>query len=429
MKHWMAQIDGVSRRSFLHAAAKSFLGVSLVPALGPLAGVANGAEAAGGKAKNIIYLFMNGGMTHLDTFDLKPGSEVKGETKPITTNVTGMHLSEPLPTLASKMEHIAIVNSMFTETGAHEPGRYFMRTSYKEIATTRHPCMGVWAEKILGRRNKDLPDSVVINGEARHPAAGFMEPSLSPLPVGNPNEGLKNTKMPDYVTDEAFQRRLEMAAKFDRAFHKKYNTLPVQAYDDYYAQAARLLNSEGLKNFDLNEEEAEVRDAYGRGTFGQGCLLARRLVESGVRYVEIDYGGWDMHNEIATAIENRGTEFDTGLGQLMTELEERDMLKETVIVVATEFGRTPRINQNAGRDHHPGVFSCMLAGAGIKGGQFYGKSDKDGQSVEENGVAVADFNATIATTLGLPLKKEFFSPAGRPFKVAHDGAPIADLLS
>jgi len=429
MRKLLSELDGVDRRKFLEYSAKSMLGVSLLPALGSAMAAAP-ANGKGGKAKRLIYLFMTGAMTHLDTFDLKPGHENQGETKGINTNVSGKQISEFLPTLAQQFDKMAVIRSMYTETGAHEQGQYMMRTSYKEIATTRHPSMGPWIQKFKGRQNKALPDTVLISCPARHPSAGFFDPTFSPLPIGDPNRGLENTKPPEYLTDESFGKRIKFINKFDKKFRGKFKVQKVQAYIDFYAQAASLLSSDELKAFDLGEEKDEDRNRYGRDVFGQGCLLARRLIENNVRCVEVTCGGWDMHNSIynVNTLPRRAGILDQALGNLLKDLKDRGLLDETLVVLTTEFGRTPKINQNAGRDHHPAVFSAMLAGGGIKGGQFYGSSDAEGHNVDDDGVLPADFNATIATALGLPIDKEIYSPTGRPFKVAHDGTPVLKLL-
>ena len=428
MREFVTKLNGVGRRQFLEYTAKSMLGVSLLPALE--GAVAAAPAGKGGKAKRIIYLFMTGAMTHLDTFDLKPGHENQGETKGIKTNVPGKQISEFLPTLAGQFGTMAVIRSMYTETGAHEQGQYLMRTSYKEIATTRHPSMGPWIQQFKGRKNKALPDTVLISSPARHPSAGFFDPTFSPLPIGDPNRGLENTKAPEYLTDESFDKRIALINKFDKKFRDKFKVKKVQAYTDFYTQATSLLSSDELKAFDLNEEEDEDRDRYGRDVFGQGCLLARRLIENNVRCVEVTCGGWDMHNSIynENTLPRRAGILDQALGNLLKDLKDRGLLNETLVVLTTEFGRSPVINQNGGRDHHPAVFSAMLAGGGIKGGQFYGSSDDEGHDVDEDGVLPADFNATIATALGLPIDEEIYSPTGRPFKVAHDGEPILKLL-
>ncbi|MFI4852653.1 MAG: DUF1501 domain-containing protein [Gimesia chilikensis] len=436
MRDLLSKLDGQGRRQFLEYAAKSALGVSVLPMFNNIVNAApakkkgDKTQGKGGKAKRLIYLYMAGAMTHLDTFDLKPGHKNQGETKGIKTNVAGAQISEHLPTLAENFDKMAVINSMYTETGAHGPGEYLMRTSYKEIASTRHPSMGPWIQKFNGRQNKNLPDTVLISSPARHPSSGFFDPSFSPLPIGDPNRGLENTDAPSYLSDNSFEKRMNLINKFDQKFQKKFKNESVVAYTDFYSQATNLLSSDELKAFDLNEEKAEDRDRYGRNSFGQGCMLARRLVENNVRCVEVNFGGWDMHRDIYddNILPNKTGILDKALGNLLQDLSDRGLLDETLVVLTTEFGRTPVINQNAGRDHHPGVFSAALMGGGIKGGQFFGKSDKGGQSVEADGVLPADFNATIATALGLPIDKEIFSPNGRPFKVAHDGEPVLKLL-
>ena len=437
--------DFVSRRMFMEYAARTMLGVTILPV-----GIANAADdkaankkdekvssssansvAKEGSSKHVIFLYMNGAMTHLDTFDLKPGRETQGQTKGIATNVPGMQFGETLPELARLASEMAVIRSLHTETGDHEGGRYFMRTSYKEIASIRHPGMGAWALKILGRQNRTLPDNVLIGGEARHPGAGFLEPAFTPVPVGDPNAGLQNTVTPKYLTDASFDKRMELINKFDSDLRKKYPQKQVDAYSDFYRQANQLIHSDELKAFDLNQEKPEIRDKYGRDQFGQGCLLARRLVEHNVRYIEISLGGWDMHTEIFSRdkLASRAAILDRSSSVLIHDLKSKGLLKNTLVVLGTEFGRTPHINANGGRDHHPGVFSGFFAGGGIKGGQFYGTSDKNGYSPEEDDVHVADFNATIAHALGLPIQKEFFSKSGRPFKVAHDGKPLLKLFT
>jgi hypothetical protein len=336
-----------------------------------------------------------------------------------------------LPKLASQFDKLAVIRSMNTQTADHEAGEYLMRTSYEAIATERHPSLGPWIQKHLGRQNKSLPDTVMISPPARHPGAGFLDPTFSPLPIGDPNRGLENTKAPEYLTEASFETRMELINLFDKKFRSKFKDKQVGAYTDLYSEASSLLTSGELKAFDLKEEKNEVRDRYGRDPFGQGCLLARRLIENNVRCVEVTCGGWDMHSAMqdANALPKVAGIIDRAIGNLLQDLAASGLLQETIVVLATEFGRSPEINYNAGRDHHPAAFSAVLAGGAIKTGQFYGKSDAAGHSVESDGVTPADLNATIATALGLPLEQEIFSPTGRPFKVAHDGTPIAALLS
>lgn len=431
MRDLVSKLDAMDRRGFLEYAAKAALGVSILPGLGRAVAAQDSGLAKLGKAKRLVYLFMNGGMTHLDTFDLKPGHENQGDTRPIPTKVSGLQISQYLTELAGQFDKLGVVRSMFTQTGDHEAGEYLMRTSYEVIATERHPSMGPWMQHLQGRQNKNLPDTVLISAPARHPGAGFFDPTFSPLPIGDPNRGLENTVAPEYLTEASFDKRINLIDGFDKKFRAKYKAKKVQSYTDFYTEATGLLSSGELQAFDLNKEKNEDRDRYGRDPFGQGCLLARRLIENNVRCVEVTCGGWDMHNSIFAqgTLPSRAGIMDRAIGNLLRDLSERGLLDETLVVLTTEFGRSPKINYNAGRDHHPAVFSSFLAGGGIKGGQFYGKSDAAGHGVAEDGVTPADLNATIASALGLPLEKIVHSPTGRPFKVAHDGTPIKKFLS
>ena len=370
-------------------------------------------------------------MTHLDTFDVKPGSENQGQTGAISTSVAGVQFSEYLPTLAAQFKNMAVIRSMNTETADHEQGEYLMRTSYEQIATERHPSIGPWIQRLKGRQNKNLPDTVTISAGARHPGAGFLDPTFSPLPIGDPNKGLENTQSPGYLTEKSFEKRIALINQFDRKFREKYPLKTVKSYTDFYDEATSLLTSGELKAFDLGLEKPADRDRYGRDPFGQGCMLARRLIENNVRCVEVTLGGWDMHNTMwdYNTLPKRAGNLDQAVGTLLTDLSARGLLDDTLVVLTTEFGRSPTINYNAGRDHHPAAFSAMLAGAGIKGGQVYGKSDKRGHGVEADGVTPADLNATVAEALGLPRGEIVMSPTLRPFKVAHDGSPVRKILS
>jgi hypothetical protein len=427
MKTQFGSLDDLSRRCLLTHAARSLLGVSLLP-LGRGLSAEGASRQAGGRAKNVISLFMEGGISHLDTFDVKPQGD--GPTQVTATSVPGIELADRFSRLPELMGDVALVRSMNTQTGAHQPGRYLMRTSYEEIATIRHPSLGPWAQALLGKRNKTLPDSVVIGGGAQHPAAGFMETRFSPLPIANAAEGLQNSSSPEYLEDKDFNKRLNLINSFDKRFREKYQHKDVRAYTDFYKETVALLRSDELAAFDIKQEKPEVQAAYGNHRFGQGALLARRLITNGVRHVEVVFGGWDDHNNIydSDRLPARVNQLDQALAALLADLKQSGLLGETLVVLTTEFGRTPRISDRAGRDHHPAAFSALLAGGGIQGGQVFGKTDEKGAYVEEDGVTPADFNATVAQAMGLPLEQELISPSGRPFKVAHDGDPITALF-
>lgn len=423
------------RRSFMATAARSLLGVGFAGLLQQrstqsLAMAAEATQSPNGKAQSVIYLYMNGAMSHLDTFDPKPRSSSQGETQAAQTKVPGIALSDKFERLSALTDRLAIVRSLTTTTGAHEQGKYLMHTCYKQLNSIRHPALGAWAAHVLPKKNASLPPNVLVGSATGHPGAGFLPAALSPVPVTNPAVGLENTQSPSYLTENQFRKRMLLAREFDEAFKRRYSdSNEVKAYDATYREAVKLMGSSELKVFDIKEEKEEVRKYYGENSLGQGCLLARRLVQKGVRFVEVEFGSWDHHQDIFTRIGDMVTKLDTALSALIRDLESKGLLDQTLIVLATEFGRTPDINENAGRDHHPGVFSGLLCGAGVQRGLVYGSSDAKGGTPNEDGVGTEDFNATIARAMGLPLDKEFFAPNGRPFRICNEGKPIEKLLA
>ncbi len=424
--------DGFSRRAFVSGAAKTFLGVSAMPMMNGIAQAAAAqATPLGGSATSCIYLYMSGGMSHLDTFDTKPGAETQGPVESINTNADGVRISQYLPSLAKHMDKVCLINSMNSTQGAHEQGRYFMHTSYSLRGTVRHPDMGAWTAFHLGKENRGLPSNVKIGGSSTGLGGGFLESRFAALPIGNPSAGLQHSKLPRSVDDEKFERRMSRVRQMNKLFTETYDTKQARAYAEMYDEAVRLMKSKDLEVFDLTQESQEKRDAYGSDSFGQACLLARRLVENKVRFVEVNYGGWDTHEDNFTRVEQRCATLDQALSTLLADLASLGLLQSTLVVVATEFGRTPTIqsDRNNGRNHFPQAFSCLLAGGGIKGGLKYGRTDKEGREVMEDMVTIPDFNATIAHALGLPIEKKTMSPDMRPFTVADKGLPILDLFS
>jgi hypothetical protein len=421
--------DALSRRQLLGHAARAAFGITLLDGLAGALGAAEAPAAASAGGINIIYLTMRGAMSHIDTFDPKPGRDEQGETKAIATKLPGVQFGEHLPQLAAMADRLAVIRSMTTETGAHEQGTYLMRTSYPQINSIRHPSFGSWAVHVLGKRSRDLPGYVLVGNGNEHPGCGFLDPAYTPVPLADPQRGLENIVRPPYLSAANFDRRLSLADRIDRDFKQRYAGRQIEAYDRMYADAVRLMGSGDLAAFDISREDAATRERYGLTKLGQGCLLARRLVESGVRCVEVEMGGWDMHRDLWEELPESVGQLDGAMAALLGDLEARGLLATTLVVLATEFGRTPKINENAGRDHHPAVFSCVLAGAGIKPGVVHGASDARGHSPDRDPVTVADFNATIAKACGLPVGKEFVAPNGRPFKIGHDGKPIAAVLA
>jgi hypothetical protein len=425
--------DELTRRQFVSNAARAYLGVHLFPMLGgTLASAAPAGTVKGGKAKNVIYLYMSGGMSHVDTFDPKPKKkDVMGKTEAIATKAPDVMVGHYLKKTADVMDKVCVINSMNSNQGAHEEGSYIMHTSYTMRGTIKHPSLGSWVVRLGGRIHPELPGFVAINSSPEHTGGGFFGAKFAAAPIGSPDQGLQDSHRADAVTPEDFERRLTLADKMNRQFHGKYPNADVKAYEELYREAIALMNSKDLKAFDLGQESQATRDRYGSGRFAQGCLLARRLVENGVRVIVVELGGWDTHYDNFAGVAGRCEEFDQAYAALITDLEKRGKLEDTLVVVATEFGRSPEINteHQGGRDHHPAAFSCLLAGGGVKGGMKYGTTDASAQKVKENVVTVQDFNATIAFALGLPHDTVVMSPSKRPFKIADKGQPITSLFA
>ena len=422
-------MNDLSRRQFMAGVAKSCLGVSAILTAQDLLG--DTLPKTVPTARHVIFLYMAGGMTHIDTLDPKPDNgDVMGETTAIDTSADGIQLGHWLPKTAQEMHRATLLRSLNTNQGAHAQANYLLHTSYQRRGTIVHPTMGAWVSRFTEKLNNTLPSNVRINGGSDVLGAGYFEKKHGPLPLGNPNAGIQNVNMAGYVEQDMFNKRLDIAGKFNKSFLGTYPQKQIRAYTDLYDDATRLMKSDDLKAFDLTNEPDAIRDEYGQNNFGQGCLLARRLVESGVRFVEVQLGGWDMHNQVFDAMETRGATLDSGLSSLLKDLDRRGLLSETLVVLASEFGRTPEVKPGRiGRDHHPSAFSALLAGGGIKEGYVHGVSDERGHYVEENGVGMEELNATIAHAMGIRINKTIFSPSGRPFQVSHGAQPIQEIIA
>ncbi|MEY4200340.1 MAG: hypothetical protein RLZZ265_2080 [Verrucomicrobiota bacterium] len=428
MNSFLLRADEPTRRRFIARAASSLLGVGLLPNFLSREALA-AATAKGGTAKNVIYLYMDGGMSHVDSWDPKSGA-VMGPTKTIKTSADGVLLGEYLPRTAKQMHHGTVIRSLTSTQGAHEQGNYMMHTSYQLRGTINHPSLGAWLAHFRGAGNPTLPGSVYVGNASRHPGAGFFPPELSPLFVNNPENGLKDIERQKGLTKDLHAARMQLAGELDtefiRTFGKQRN---VAAHTGAYDGAYRMMASADIAAFDLTQEKTELRDAYGRDAFGQGCLLARRLVERGVRFVEVSLHGWDTHSNNFTATPDLCDKLDRGLATLVNDLHARGMLRDTLVVVTTEFGRSPKINQSLGRDHYPTAFSAALFGGGVKGGAVYGATNQTAEIVTDQEITIPDFNATIGHALGLPVDEVVVAPNGRPFKLADKGKPVTAVFA
>lgn len=424
-------MDEPTRRQFILNAARSYLGVSLLPTLGSNIATAAPNPLSGGSAEHVIFLNMAGGMSHIDTFDLKPNKKaVQGPVNPLNSSADGIRVSHFLPQTAKVMQHACVINSMSSKQGAHEQGQYMLHRSYSMRGTVVHPTTGAWVNKFKGRKNPEIPGFVSIGGSPEQASAGFFGARYAGVPLGRADEGLKNVQRHAEVSEDDFHRRLALAEILNRNFHSTFSHPSIDEYDKLYEEAIKLMHSQDLKAFDITDESEANKQRYGLNHFGQGCLLARRLVEHGVRYVEVTLGGWDTHYDNFTGVEARCQVLDRAYASLINDLAARGLLANTLVVLATEFGRSPEIvaEHKNGRDHHPAAYSCVLAGGGVKGGQVYGKTDSKGLRVKDKTVSPSDLNATIAHSLGLPLERRIIAPSGRPFTLAHKGRALTDIF-
>jgi hypothetical protein len=420
-----------SRRDFLKFAAAGASFASLSGWLDVLAARSR-ADGLAGRHKSCILLWMEGGASHKDTFDLKPGTPDGGEFRPIATSVPGLEISEHLPKLARQMHHAAVLRGMSTSQGAHGPARYFMHTGYREgSGGLVHPSLGSIVSSELGSRTPEfpLPNFVSVGGKNGY-GAGFLGVRHQPLIVESPSRGVENLSTPVGATRS--EKRLGLLDELERGFLRTGRTPLGDDHNTTYERTRLLMQSREAKAFDLASEPAASRAAYGDGEFAQGCLLARRLVEVGVPFVEVFSPGWDTHQDNFNRVRKLSGQIDTPIAALIADLEARGMLDSTLVIWMGEFGRTPKITSKAGeagRGHYPRAWSTVLFGGGIPGGQVLGKTDKEGAEILERPVSALDFLATVCTLLGIDHTKQNPTPIGRPIRIVDQGArPIRELI-
>ncbi len=432
---------GLSRRQMLRLASVGAVGASVSGWLGNLAAVAAGDPK---RRKSCILLWMSGGPSQIDTFDPKPDHKNGGPFKPIQTSVPGLLLGEHLPKLAKDVKDLAILRGMSTKEGDHGRATYNLRTGYLPQGPIRYPALGSIVAKELEDESAELPGFVSIApSRAFSPAAygpGFLGPRYAPLIVGERAGGggrsgprafrVEDLELPSGVDRERSDDRLELMESFAKEFRSTRPGVSPASHEDAYQRAVKMMRSPAARAFELDEESDAVRDAYGRNPFGQGCLLARRLVERGVPFVEVTLSsvdgrnglGWDTHAQNFDAVKALCGVLDSGWATLMNDLRARGLLEDTLIVWMGEFGRTPKINENAGRDHFPNAWSTVLAGGGIKGGQAIGDTGADGETVKDRPIAVPDLLATVVKALGLDPMAQNIAENGRPIRLVDPKA-------
>jgi hypothetical protein len=442
-----------NRRQWLRLAAA---GVATVSTSGWIGALAEDAAAHPGRRRSCILLWMNGGPSQMDTFDLKPGHANGGPYKAIETAVPGIRISEHLPKVAGQMKDIALVRSMSTKEGDHGRATFHLRTGYMPQGQVQYPALGALVAKELANDELDLPNFISIAPfRAFNPAAygaGFLGHEYAPLIVGELTFGRaanggnayeSSLKVQDLALAEGINlgrsdARLALLEGLNADFVGQHPGDTPEGHRTAYARAVKLMRSASVKAFDLEDEPSPLRDSYGRNPFGQGCLLARRLVERGVPFVEVTLSsvegnqpfGWDTHAQNFESVKKLSAVLDAGWSTLMDDLRGRGLLDSTLIVWMGEFGRTPKINNNAGRDHFPGAWTTVLAGGGIKGGQAIGRTSGDGLKVEERPVSVPDLLATVCHALGIDPRTQNVSNVGRPIRIADpDARPITEALA
>jgi hypothetical protein len=439
--------EGFSRREMLKLSAAGIAGVSGVSASGWLGALA---QAAGTREqiRSCILLWMSGGPSQIDTFDPKPGHANGGPVKEIETAVPGIRISEYLPRLAQRMKDIAIIRSMSTREGDHSRGTYLMRTGYLPQGPVNYPTLGSLVSKELADDDTELPGFVSIGPyRAFSPAAyasGFLGPKYAPLIVGDSNNffvaqqgnayeqylRVQNLDRSGSVSADQFDARLELLETLEDEFRAERPDLAPRSHQAAYQQAVRMMKGKARKAFNLDDESSQVRDSYGRNAFGQGCLLARRLVEQGVPFVEVSLNGvsgnqafgWDTHQNNFNGVKALCGVLDPGWATLLDDLRVRGLLDTTLVVWMGEFGRTPKINSQNGRDHFPNAWSTVMCGGGINGGQAIGRTSKSGETVEDHKVSHEDLLATVVSALRLDPNKQNMSNVGRPIRLVDPKA-------
>jgi hypothetical protein len=440
----------VSRRDWLRLTTAGVLGCSVS---GWLQAMAADVATHPQRRRACILLWMDGGPSQTDTFDLKPGHANGGPFKEIETAVEGIRISEHLPKIAKHTKHMALIRSMTTKEGDHGPAAFYLRTGYRPGGEIQYPALGALLARELGAEDAVLPKYVSIAPDrAVNPAAfspGFLGPQYAPLIVGTmggqrpgPFDYERALRVQDLeplhsVLPAHADARIELLQEMERDFAKQHPGMMALSHHTAYDRAAQLMRTAASHAFNLEEEKDTVRDAYGRNLFGQGCLLARRLVEQGVPFVEVTLGGvnggafgWDTHQQNFDTVRSLSQVLDPAWAALMDDLEQRGLLDSTLIVWMGEFGRTPRINPQRGRDHFPNAWSTVLAGGGIKGGQVIGNTGTDGMAIKDRPVSVPDFLATVCRALGVDPTKQNRSNVDRPIRIVDKVAqPIEEVLA
>jgi hypothetical protein len=394
------------------------------------------AEAPKKPVKSVVVFWLNGGPSTIDLWDLKSGHANGGPFRAIETTAPGLTIGEHLPKLAKHGHELSLIRSMSTREGDHDRATFLLRTGYTPVGAIQFPAVGAVIAKELGTESSDLPNFVSI-APARYATSlggGFLGPQHDPLILGDSASPEVGLNVPDLVratgvSDDSQRKRLDILANLEHQFANGRSAPVAESIQAATARAIRLMRPEAASAFNLDAESPTTHASYGRSLFGQGVLLARRLVERGVPFVEVTLDGWDTHQNNFDRVKDLCGTLDTAFAALLSDLQERGLLDTTLVVCQGEFGRTPKININTGRDHWPKSWAVALAGGGIKTGQVIGQTSDDGLSVTDKPVSAPDLIATVAKAVGIDPQKQNLSNVGRPIRVANpDAKPIEGLL-
>lgn len=425
-----------SRREFLYAGLAGGIGLTMGDLLKLRAAEANAESPLVAKADSLIHIYLPGGAAAQELWDPKPlaPSEYRGPLSTVDTSIPGIKFSQYLKNTAKIADKLTVVRSMTHGEAAHERGTHNMFTGYRPSPALSYPSFGSVVSHELGSRNQLPPYVCVPNVPNEFAGTGYLSTAFGPFALGSEPASdafkVRDLSLPTSVSPERFDRRRSILDTVDSHFRYLEQSDSIKAMDTFYEAAYAMISSPTAREaFNLAAEPAKVRDTYGRHIAGQRMLMARRLVESGVRMVSVTFGGWDHHTNIARAMETNAVPFDQAFAALIGDLEQRGMLERTLVMVSSEFGRTPKINKDAGRDHWPRVFSVAFAGGGFKRGLIYGASDATGAEPDNNPLTVENMSATVYNQLGIRPEKQLLAPGARPVAIVKDGQVVSDLIA
>lgn len=416
--------NSVSRRGFLHSVSAGAIAAGTLNLRDLMTLQAAELQKRG---KSMILLWMGGGPSQFETFDPKPKHANGGETRAISTSVPGIQIAQGWERTAEVMDDLAIIRSMTNKEGSHPRATYQMHTGYLPTGSAKHPSLGANIAKEIADPDFELP-AVVSMGPTQ--GSAFLGVNYEPFVVQDPARMPQNTQ--PTVQTNRYSRRLGLLDRLEDEFADRGGEVVVKNHRDLYGKTSKMVLSSDLKAFDITDEPSSLKERYGDTNFGRGCLLARRVIEAGTTFVEVNSrgqgGNWDTHDNLYERVEELTNTVDPAMSALITDLKDRGLLDTTLVVWMGEFGRTPRINPRGGRDHFPRVFNAAIAGCGIKGGQVIGSSTPDGTSVADDPVTANDLFCSICKALDVDPETERMSPIGRPMKIVDGGAPVEKLF-